>query len=172
MLKKQEVPLYLIAELYKRSSGEVDDPWLFACCYYLYPMATPEMTEAIDPLVGIVNDEKISDLTRRAALAVLSRIGGDKVKKALVSAKPLMPGSKAGKKVRAAIFETLEGKEVRLNGIESFVKAFDIPLVNVKLAMPKLKALAIVGGNRKLRRHLLAQAEGLEALAKEIRQGL
>lgn len=168
----QNDSLQLIAEVFKRSSKGLDDPWLFACCYYLYPVATPEMTEAIDPLLRIVNDEIFTDLTRFAALAVLSRIGGDKVKKALVSAKPLMPGSKAGKEVRAAIFETLEGKEVRLNGIESFVKAFDIPLVNVKLAMPKLKALAIVGGNRKLRRHLLAQAEGLEALAKEIRQGL
>jgi len=169
----QNDSIQLIAELFKRSPKKgVDDPWLFACCYYLYAVATPEMTTPITPLLAIVNDEAFSDSTRIAALAVLSRIGGEEVKAALGSAKPLMPGSRAGKEVRAAVFDALEGKDVQLSSIEGLVKAIDIPLVGVKFALPQLMALANVGHNRKLRKHLLDQADGLVALAKEIRQGL
>ncbi len=167
-----ELIAQLVKKLSERKGDGKDDDWLFACCHCLWLLATPETTEAVEPLLAIVNDEGYSNLTRFAAVAVLSRIGGERVKSALIVAKPFMQDSKAGKEVRGAIFDVLEGKEVRLNDTECMVKAVDSALIGVKLSIPKLVALARLGNNRKLTQHLLNQASGLEAFAKEIREGL
>lgn len=163
----------LIAVLSKRSPEKrVDDFRLFACCFHLSSMATPEMTEAVPTLMAIVNDEAFSDSTRIAALAVLSKIGGQEVRTAMVTAVPLLPRAKGSEELRKAVFDVSAGRLVQLKSIEEMIKALDIPLVNIKLTLLKLKALAKLSYTANLRTHLLDQADGLEALAKEIRQGL
>lgn len=142
-----------------------DDPWVWALCFSFYhTFEQGMMTEAIEPLEEIVKDDKnLSVTTRLAALACLSKIGGDtvlyKLTAIVATAPPLF--FKSSHELVLQIYNIIEGNEVKLSPRYEILHKFEQDVTDVSDWVKRLDALNVLDPNPELTHFLIKQKKTL-----------
>lgn len=149
----------------KKELEPSDDPWVWALCYQFYHTFEPGMmTDAIDPLIDFVKDDKnLSVTTRLAALACLSKIGGDTVISKLTAIVSTAPPLyfKSSHELVLAIYDIIEGKEVKLSPRYEILHRFEQDVTDVSDWVKRLDALNALDPNPELTHFLIRQKKAL-----------